>query len=289
MRLNNPDSEDTHQETRVQNEVAILTLARDAPSHINLPVVPRVFGWGSASRNHTGWSLQELMPGEPLAEAFEAMPLGQKKVIQKQRALFLKALQDYQLPGSIHNFGGASFDRNSAIVSGPMKTAGAGPWDSLEKSCRECLKAALAKTDKNLYIRTGKKTVFESVLMPSLRMDCQHCSPIYLSSKKSLLYTEIQIRIFPTLPLSSALTMTEVSENLLYDPATYRVTALLDYDFANILHPAHEFFQSFGTSGGQFLGWSRDKEAEVLRTSQLTGLFPSPLPSPVAPKKWFRH
>lgn len=77
------------------------------------------------------------------------------------------------------------------MVSGPMKTAGAGPWDSLEKSCRECLKAALAKTDKNLYIRTGKKTVFESVLMPSLRMDCQHCSPIYLSSKKSLLYTEI--------------------------------------------------------------------------------------------------
>jgi len=76
MRLNNPDSEDTHQETRVQNEVAILILARDAPSHINLPVVPRVFGWGSASRNHTGWSLQELMPGEPLAEAFEAMPLG---------------------------------------------------------------------------------------------------------------------------------------------------------------------------------------------------------------------
>ncbi|KAM0157529.1 hypothetical protein ACHAPG_004652 [Botrytis cinerea] len=132
MRLNNPDSEDTHQETRVQNEVAILILARDAPT-----------------------------------------------------------LQDYQLPESIHNFGGASFDRNSAILSGPMKTAGAGTWDSLEKSCRECLKAALAKTDKNLYIRTGKKTVFESVLMPSLRMDCQHCSPIYLSSKKSLLYTEI--------------------------------------------------------------------------------------------------
>ncbi|CCD42880.1 hypothetical protein BofuT4_P071760.1 [Botrytis cinerea T4] len=75
--------------------------------------------------------------------------------------------------------------------------------------------------------------------------------------------------------------MTEVSENLLYDPATYRVTALLDYDFANILHPAHEFFQSFGTSGVQFLGWSRDKEAEVLRTSQLTG-FLRHLHSPIS-------
>lgn len=44
MRLNNPDSEDTHQETRVQTEVAILILARDALSHINPPVIPHVFG-----------------------------------------------------------------------------------------------------------------------------------------------------------------------------------------------------------------------------------------------------
>lgn len=78
------------------------------------------------------------------------------------------------------------------------------------------------------------------------------------------------------------MTTTEVPENLLYDPATRRITALLDYDFASILHPAYEFFLSFGSSGGQFLGWSGDKEAEVLRNSKLTGLFPSPLPTPVA-------
>ncbi|TGO53612.1 hypothetical protein BCON_0120g00090 [Botryotinia convoluta] len=35
MRLSNPDSEDMHQDTRVQNEVGILTLARDALSRIN--------------------------------------------------------------------------------------------------------------------------------------------------------------------------------------------------------------------------------------------------------------
>lgn len=157
MRLSNPDSEDMHQETRVQNEVAILSLARDALSHINPPVVPRVFGWGSASRDHTGWILQELMPGEPLAEAFKAMPLGQKKVILEQMALFLKALQDYQLPKSIHDFGGADFDGSGAIVSGPMISAGAGPWDSLEESCRDCLKAALAKADENPYLRGWKE------------------------------------------------------------------------------------------------------------------------------------
>ncbi|KAF7872863.1 uncharacterized protein EAF02_008934 [Botrytis sinoallii] len=37
--------------------------------------------------------------------------------------------------------------------------------------------------------------------------------------------------------------------------------------------------QSFGSSGSQFLDWSGDKEAEVLRTFKLTGVFLSPLPS----------
>jgi len=59
-----------HQETRVQNEVAILAPAADALRHINPPVVPRVIGWGGAGRKHTGWILQELIPGIPMGEAF---------------------------------------------------------------------------------------------------------------------------------------------------------------------------------------------------------------------------
>lgn len=68
---------------------------------------------------------------------------------------------------------------------------------------------------------------------------------------------------------------------------TGRITGLLDYDFACILHPAYEFFRSFGSNGGQFLGWSGDttpqeKEARALQNAKLTGQFPSPLPVPVA-------
>lgn len=70
---------------------------------------------------------------------------------------------------------------------------------------------------------------------------------------------------------------------MLYDPSTGNITALLDYDFASILHPAYEFFRSFSDIGGRLSGrlvgtTSQEKEAAALRTAKLTGRFPSPLP-----------
>ncbi|KAH6630172.1 hypothetical protein B0J18DRAFT_474823 [Chaetomium sp. MPI-SDFR-AT-0129] len=75
-------------------------------------------------------------------------------------------------------------------------------------------------------------------------------------------------------------------DNLLYDPAAGRITALLDYDFASIQNPGYEFFRSFNTNGGSFLGWSggtgpEEQEAEALRKAKLAGQFPSPLPAPL--------
>jgi hypothetical protein len=67
--------------------------------------------------------------------------------------------------------------------------------------------------------------------------------------------------------------------NLLYDASTRRITALIDYDFACILHPSYEFLRSFSGAGGQFQGWSdiESKEQTALRDAKLHG-FPSPLP-----------
>ncbi|KAI0407769.1 hypothetical protein F4802DRAFT_594710 [Xylaria palmicola] len=77
------------------------------------------------------------------------------------------------------------------------------------------------------------------------------------------------------------------TDNLLYDPATGRITALIDYDFASISRPAYEFFRSFAGTGGQLTGWlgdttAEEKEATALRNAKLTGQYPSPFPSPVA-------
>ena len=66
---------------------------------------------------------------------------------------------------------------------------------------------------------------------------------------------------------------------MLYDPASNRITALLDYDFSRISHPSYEFFRSFGDTGGQFQGWSGDEDTKqlALHDAKLHE-FPSPLP-----------
>jgi hypothetical protein len=154
LRLSNPDAEGMHHETRVQNEVAILSLASAALRHVQPAVVPRVFGWGAAGSDRTGWILQELMPGMPLAEEFsKSMSLNQKRGILAQMANLLQALQDYQLPESIKGWGGLTFDDAGAIVSAPMPTVGAGPWSSLEDSYKDRLTVALARADANPHLQ----------------------------------------------------------------------------------------------------------------------------------------
>jgi len=143
-----------HQETRVQNEVGILTLAADALCDVEPHVVPRVFDWGTASPGRLGWILQELMPGEPLLDAFEEkMSLEEKKNIMAQMVKLLKALQDYRLPNSLKGWGGVTFDNTGAIVSAAMPSVGAGPWSSFEESYRSRLKVALRRADDNPYLQ----------------------------------------------------------------------------------------------------------------------------------------
>ena len=154
VRLSNVDVEGMHYKTRVQNEVGMLTLASAALRNIKPAVVPRVFGWSSASREHSGWILEELMPGVPLAEAFEkTMSLDQKKRILAQMAEILKALQEYPLPDSIECWGGVTFDDNGAIVSAPLTSVGTGPWSSFEDFYRGCLEAAITEADSNLLLQ----------------------------------------------------------------------------------------------------------------------------------------
>lgn len=66
---------------------------------------------------------------------------------------------------------------------------------------------------------------------------------------------------------------------MLYDAASFRITALIDYDFACILHPSYEFLRSFNGAGGQLRGWSGDDNGEqaAVREAKIHG-FPSQRP-----------
>lgn len=56
--------------------------------------------------------------------------------------------------------------------------------------------------------------------------------------------------------------------NMLYDPTTKRISALLDFDWAAVAHPAHEFF-----SGLHDLHGSTHPDDAALQSAVLTGAF----------------
>ncbi|RBA15835.1 aph phosphorylate [Fusarium proliferatum] len=240
MRLSNPEAASMHPETRVQNEVAMITLASQALGHFSPSIVPRVFGWGAASHHRLGWILQEFMPGEALAEPFgETMSLEQKKDILTQMAAILKALQDYPLPEGIRGWGGVSFDDKGGIISAPMTSA-----------------------DNNPYLQGWRTNGVRGRIQDFLQRGLpQQFSQMPSKHERAIVHADF------------------TPDNLLYDPASGRITALLDYDFSSIQHPAYEFLRSFGTNGGQLTGWSADPDAAALRSAKLTGQFPSQLPT----------
>lgn len=154
MRLTNPDAEGMYAQTRVENEVAIISLAAAALNGFNPQLVPTVYGWGSAAPpSSQGWILQELMSGVSMSEAFDSMPSGEKTKVLAQMADILKALQDFQLPSSIEQYGGVTFDSSGQIISTAMTSVGSGPWLSYEDYFRDRLNRALKQADSNPYIK----------------------------------------------------------------------------------------------------------------------------------------
>lgn len=74
-----------NQGTRVENEVAMISLAAPALSGFEPHVV--LFTAGAVLlRLLQGWILQELMPGTPLDGSFESMHLDRKKNTLAQMA-----------------------------------------------------------------------------------------------------------------------------------------------------------------------------------------------------------
>lgn len=154
MRLANPDAEGMHAQTRIENEVAIISLAADALSGFKPHLVPSVYGWGSAvASSSQGWILQELMPGVSVSEVFGSMPNGEKAKVLAQMAGILKALQDFRLPSSIQQYGGVTFDNAGQIVSTAMTSVGSGPWLVYEDYFKDRLDRALQQAESNPYIK----------------------------------------------------------------------------------------------------------------------------------------
>lgn len=60
------------------------------------------------------------------------------------------------------------------------------------------------------------------------------------------------------------------TNNILFDPATTRITGLVDYDFSYIGHPSQEFLSSFGGLSGE--SWDKALASRnILRREDMAG------------------
>ena len=131
FRLGNPGSM-LDLEVRVQSEVALMALMRDALSSLDTQLVPAVYAWNDDDKNR-GWILTEFMPGvSPVGTISELPPDGQRKLVGDM-AQIVKAIQDYELPVTARGFGGLRFDADGHIVIGATPIAGGGPCDTLRQ------------------------------------------------------------------------------------------------------------------------------------------------------------
>lgn len=142
------------------------------------------------------------------------------------------------------------------------------------------LDVALQRADANPYIRgshtNGIRDRLESFMKHVLS---SQFDSLETSREKTIVYADFRKSFFDELSTIFKANYYTATNNLLFDPTTLRITALIDYDFACIMHPSYEFLRSFDGAGGQFRRWSGDEPSEqaALRNAKLHR-FPSPLP-----------
>lgn len=145
IRLPNPIS-GYNDKTRVENEVASLSIACDALLAKFAGFVPRVFGWGSA-RDGQGWILQEYMAGSPLLDDFCQMSDVDRACILRQMADVLGSFQLIELPATIRDYEGLGFGSLGEYVSAPMSIMDAGPFPTYEELVKATIQSKLTKAD----------------------------------------------------------------------------------------------------------------------------------------------
>jgi hypothetical protein len=187
MRLSNAAA-GLHDMNCVENEVATMNIFADAMKDISTHLVPKVYGWGSAAQGH-GWIFQEFMTGKSVA--FKTMTVQEKRSVLQQIAEVFGALQKYQLPISVKEYGGLRFDENGAVVSGPMTLIAGGPFQSYEALYTEFVSSELAASDKSSILQGWRPNGVRERLEQFLRYGLHQLINQVHSRKKVLVHGDL--------------------------------------------------------------------------------------------------
>ncbi|KAJ5806529.1 phosphotransferase enzyme family protein [Penicillium pulvis] len=261
LRLSNPQAMGLNQ-NRVQNEVAAMSIARAGlrtyQSGLEV-LVPAIYAWKatSSSEGTPGlvWILMEYKSGVSLDEHFPSLCTTKKKGVLEQIADVIVGIERSQLPLEVNQFGGLTIDNKGSIISGEMTIVkGGGPWKTYEAWWQDRLQDQLKGADKSPVIEGWRP---DGDLRQHLEEFIAHGLSSVLtragfdSSKRVLIHGDFTMN------------------NMLVDPDTDQLTAVLDFDFSYIAPPpAHLFFTSL-----QSLGTGTDPTGGKLTKTLLTGTF----------------
>ncbi|KAK1594191.1 phosphotransferase enzyme family protein [Colletotrichum navitas] len=269
MRLANPKAEGIVHETRVENEVAAMHLARQGLLSSAKPdtaaLVPALYDWQSPNNcpSSFGWSLMEFKDGVPLDGVFRDMPIEDMKEVLGQIADIFTGIQKSPLPESIYGHGGMTIDGEGNIVSAQMTTLKGGPWESYSAFWKARL--ALRMEDAGVspaldgWKPNGVRERIDKFLAVGLEKFLDESGVDV--GRRNIIHGDL------------------TTNNMLYDPKTKKVTSVLDFDWAFVSHPCHEFFTSLGDIGGNTgggTGRDPDLSGGQLGKAIITGNFDIP-------------
>lgn len=162
-----------HEETRVENIVAAMELARYILPDGCLPaLVPQVYGFHSGldEAGVPGWIVEEWKEGKVLAEDFPSLSLTSQRVILAQLAAIVKAFQDYELPSSGMGFAGWDLDLGGLVVTAvPSLRTQKKPFQSVAEFYTNFLGAQFINTHEHEHINGWKETGLRNRLVKFIR------------------------------------------------------------------------------------------------------------------------
>ncbi|KAK9426611.1 hypothetical protein SUNI508_00138 [Seiridium unicorne] len=222
IRLSNPHAGDLNNANRVENEVAAQLLFRQilSDSHPGLVhLVPAIYAWEPCRYPEVhdemgfAWTICEFKTGANLDEQFMGLELPEK-------------LDKTPLPRQLEDhLGGLKFDRNGQIVGGQMPILPAGPWQRYEDLWASRFEYQLLLADASFALKGWKAGNIRGRIDKFFSPDrIRKLLEVVDTSQRTIVHGDL------------------IMNNMLFDKDSKRLTALLDFDFASITHPVHEFF-----------------------------------------------
>ncbi|KAH8721413.1 hypothetical protein HC256_001769 [Beauveria bassiana] len=200
---------------RIRNEVAFLTLAREALAEVDPLLVPRVFGWDDATE--PSYILQEFKHGESIScDYLQGLSEQDVASVCQQLAAVTTALQGYRLP--VDGYGGLTFDDAGKMSTTKVIFRTGGPFLTYTDYLKATLEWQLEQSDSVAALNGWRD-------IPGLR-------------------ARIDAFVADGLALP----------NLLFDLRTNRLVAVVDFDFGHIGSTITEFLYSFPEFQGILLG-----------------------------------